>query len=640
MKKSPLTYLLLLVGLLPAHGQLQLIEQPDILFQQNKDFELVAVERQPQATVLDFRVHQQPDRWFIIGHDCMLRDEQGYTYPIRGLESPYGKQLDEKIFARHEGEIRVRLVFPAIPVNTIDIDMTGEVPTEHGIYGIRLDGRKWTDVLRPGEQGFSGDGEATDTLPVPTLRYGVATVRGHLQNFRKGMLRHVILYQNAATYQTDATELDTLWAPVSDEGDFTLQLPVVHEQPVAIGYEKRKAMICYVAPCDTTVVGLDMALINRPRRERRGHYSKVLSGPLAALANEYNWTQSGNDLRNLYDIALKDAYTGHPDPIGSNPKRVMPLTVSLRSSRRRRLSAAMQELMRLDDQLIMIRLYQYWLSACPYYISQRGVMARTLYNKRRKRWAASVEADKMEAYLGMFTSSKQLLCPHFMGMAHYLSGLPTMYPDYVDHEVNAYSLKQQLRKDFTQLDSVQLSQAQTTLPTAYRYWLNNYRERLARIAKAGSEHGDYRVCQLPKTQYDHEIFGKLCQRYRGRLMFLHFWYPTVNSGMADVRDIMLPLQREFADYDIAWVNIGRHNNENSWRLQLPQLRGDHYGIGIEGYPGTAIIYSAMEPFKMESHYLYVIVDEQGRTVYRRNRPTDLQDLRDELRKYAKVKTTD
>ena len=626
-------YLLMLASFLPTLGQ----ERPDVLFQQRFKFIVMAAEKLPTATVLEVRVNQKPDLWFMFGRDIMLRDPQGRTYPIRGVDSPYGNQLGKKMFARHEGEIRVRLIFPAIPVHTTDVDLTGEVPTENGIYGIRLDGRQWQDVLGYEPTDEPQVDSPNDTLPMPTLRYGTAIVRGRLQNFRKGMLNHVVLYQNPVRYMFNATARDTLWAPVSDEGNFEFRLPVTHEQPVAIGYEGRQAMMCYAAPDDTTVVSLDMALINRPKQQRRHYYSMVQSGPLARLANEYNWTQTPINFKTLRSNLL-GRYWNHPDLVGSNPKELFSRYLSIRGWNRPKRSPALHELMDLDEQLSMIAVYQMELTGYPAYITERGVMAKTLFNKRRKRWAADIGADKMEAYISMFTSPKQLLCPHFMGIAHYLSGLPTMYPDYVDHEVNTYSLKQQLSRDFTQLDSVQLQQNMATLPSVYRQWLDGYRQHLSCLIEANSSHTTSRICQLPKTQYDQEIFGQLCQRYRGRLMFLDFWFPTLNSGMADVRDIMQPLQQEFADYDIAWVHIARHNNENSWRQQLTLLPGDHYSVGSESYPGTAIVYSAMERFRMESHYLYVIVDENGRVVYRRNRPTDLQDLREELQKYVKKKT--
>lgn len=621
-------------AVLPIGMQAQRTEQPDILFQQERMFEVVAVERSDSATVLDMRIHQRPDLWFTIGHDILLRDTAGRLYPIRRLDSRYGKGLDERIFARHEGEIRVRLVFPPLPAQVDDIDITGEVPTEHGIYGIRLDGRKWQDMPTAEPKGYTMTERTNDTLPLPTVRYGVATIRGHLRHFRKGMLRHVILYQNASRYQYNATALDTLWAPVSDRGDFGFRLPVTHEQPVTLGYEGRRFMMCYAAPDDTTEVGLDMMVMQQPKEQRRSHYSRVERGPLAALANEYNHTQRSDDYSELRREAL-GRYYGHPDLIGSQPRQLLPEVVRVRTWSRQRFSPALQELMRLNDQLCLIALYQRELTGFPDYISQRGGEARVLYDQRRKRWLKAVQADKTDAYLQMLSSPKQLLCPAFMGVAHLLGRMPTLYPDYVDHEVNALAMKQQLRKDYTQLDSLQLQQNQATLPRAYRLWLENYRRQLAALMADNSQRTDYEVCQLPEVPPygDHLLFERICKRYRGRLIFLHIWLPTVNADAAIVQNTLLPLQKEFKDYDIAWVHLARFNNENSWRQQLPQLRGYHYALTTDQQP-TWIIRSVMG--KMQSRYLYVIVDEEGHVVYKHNKPTDLLDLQLQLKKYAKL----
>ena len=625
------------MALLPDCLLAQRIEQPDILFQQRKMFEVVAVERSDTATVLDIRVHQKPNLWFLIGSDILLRDPQGRLYPIQCLDSRYGKGLNEKIFARHEEEIRVRQIFPPVPKEVDNVDVTGEVPTPNGIYGLRLDSLKWKDILPADSIGYSIDEWPDDSLPTPTIRYGVATIRGHLKHFRKGMLQHVILYQNASWYQHRVTELDTLWAPVSDQGDFEFRLPVTHEQPVTLSYGSRRLMMCYAIPDDTTKVALDMFVMHQPKKERHNHFSLVEGHrPLDILANEYNYTQSLDNYRELRQTLL-NRYSNHPDFIGSNPKELFSSYLRIRGWSGPHHSRALEELGRLNDQLCMIAIFQQELTGFPDYINQRGGETKAMYNRRRKQWLKDVQADKTEAYLQMLSSQKQLLCPAFMGVAHLLGRMPTMYPDYVDHEVNALSLKQQLRKDYTQLDSLQLQQTMTTLPQAYQTWVENYRQRLGRLVAVNSQRTDYEVCQLPEVPpyCDHLLFERICQRYRGRLIFLHIWHPTVNNDVAIIKNIMLPLQKEFEDCDIAWVHLARFNNENSWRQQLPQLHGYHYPF-TTSYQPIGIIRSVMNN-KYRSPYLYVIVDETGKVVYKHNIPTDLVDLREQLKKYAKKK---
>ncbi|MBQ2209419.1 MAG: hypothetical protein II404_05590 [Prevotella sp.] len=639
MKQLTIYFILLSIAL-SALGQSHRIEQPDIIFQQQRLFELVAVERSDTATVLDMRVNQKSNLWFMFGDDILLRDIQGCTYPIRGLDSRYGKGLNEKIFARHEGEIRVRLLFPPIPEDVDNVDLTGEPPSKTGIYGIRLDSLKWKDILHADSTGYTIDEWPDDSLPTPTIRYGTATIRGHLKHFRKGMLQHMILYQNASWYQHRVTELDTLWTPITDQGDFEFRLPVTHEQPVALGYEGRRLMMCYAIPDDTTKVALDMFVMHQPKKERQSHFSLVEGHrPLDVLANEYNYTQSLDNYRQLRQSLLYH-YFYHPDFIGSNPKKLLPEVVERRVRMRhiynKNLSPALLELLKLNDQLCMIAIYQQELAAFPNHINQRGGVVKAMYNRRRKRWAEEVKPYVTEAYLQMLSSQKQLLCPSFMGVAHLLSRMPTMYPDYVDHEVNALSMKQQLHKDFTQLDTVQLQQNTSTLPKAYQLWIENYRLQLSRLMADNNQRTDYEICQLPEVPpySDHLLFERICKRYRGRLIFLHIWYPTINKDMAMTRNIIMPLQKEFEDYDIAWVHLARHNNENSWRQQLPQLPGYHYPF-TTNYQPTGIIRSVMGMH--QSRYLYVIIDETGSVVYKHNKPTDLLDLREQLKKYAKKK---
>ena len=481
--------------------------------------------------------------------------------------------------------------------------------------------------------------EKGDTLPMPEIRYGIATIRGQLLHNDSDAQQPIILYQSASRYQFGSTALDTLWAHVSDEGRFEFRLPVTHTQPVVLAYDGKLLMMCYAGADDTTEVSIDLQVMHQPMKERKGYFSQIVRGPLAALANEYNHTQNQDNYRELRQFAL-ETYFNHPDFVGSNPKKLLPEVVERRVRNRqiyyKELSPALQELLKLNDQLSLIAIYQQELAAFPSHIDQRGGVVKVMYNRRRKRWTEEVKPYVTEAYLQMLSSQKQLLCPAFMGVAHLLSRMPTMYPDYVDYEVNAFSMKQQLHKDYTQLDTMQLQQNIATLPKAYQLWIEDYRQQLNQLIADNSLRTGYEICQLPEVPpySDHLLFERICKRYRGRLIFLHIWHPTINRDMAMTRNIIMPLQKEFEDYDIAWVHLARHNNENSWRQQLPQLPGYHYPF-TTNYQPIGIIRSVMG--KHQSPYLYVIVDEMGRVVYKHNNTADLTDLREQLKKYAKKK---
>ena len=634
--KRLILYLLLICNLLPTDAQVRRIEQPDILFRHRKQFEVMAVELSDTATILDMRVNQKPNLWFMFGKDILLRDTLGRTWPILRLDSPYGGQLGDRIFAHDGGEIRVRLVFPPLPADVDNIDMTGEMPTETGTYGIRLDTLTWEQTEHLQRDSLLSL-SPLDSLPVPEIRYGMAIVRGRLLNFRQGMLSHMVLHKSASWYYSGKTLTDTLHAAVTDDGRFEFRLPVTHIMPVMVGYEGRRLLTCYVAPDDTTELTADMYLLNLPGNRRRQKYSQQTNGPMAAVANELDHTQPQNNYMKLRKRVL-DLHFHHPDFIGSNPKELLPLVAKLSPWIHRTRSGALRELMQLNDEVSLIALYQEELTSIPGYIKERGSEAVSMYIRRRKSWLKSVEADKMEAYLELLHSPKQLLCPAFMGVAHGLNGLPMLYPDYVDHEVNAFAMKEQL-KDYQLLDTVQLSQNMATLPKAYQQWLQYYRQRLSQVISDNSQRTGYRIREdLPKVAeyHDFELLDKLRERYKGQTVFMHIWYPSQPQSREIIQKVIIPLQQEFAEHDITWVNLAYYSDhEDSWRNQAPLLLGDHYALATS-YQPSAIRRQAMGK-AARSPFLYLIITPDGKMVYKKDVPTNIEDLRRELEKYTKKK---
>jgi hypothetical protein len=469
---------------------------------------------------------------------------------------------------------------------------------------------------------------SNDTLSMPVIRYGVATIKGHLYDFRKEILKNIILRRSLSVY-------DTLQATISDDGDFEFRFPVTHTRPVIIGYDGGYFMMCYVSPGDTTHVRLDINVIQKPALKRDENYVNVEEGPLSQLANEYNHTQYSKSYADMRKKAL-GRYYNHPDLIGSNPKELFPKVITTGTRDRSKMSPALQELMRLNDQLTLLVVYQSELTNNPSYINKRGVAARTLYNKRRKKWAADIEDIKNEAFLDMLTSPKLLLCPAFMDFVHYFKNVPMDYPKYVDDELKTYSLKQQLEKEFSKIDSIQFQQSISTLSEPYRLWIQEYRRKLSKLITENTNNSNFRICTLPKVpeSCDYMLFEKICSQYKGCPIFLYIWNPASIKSMSFVHNTIIPLQKEFSDYDIAWINLGVSDNEISWQQQLSQLEGYHYAIS--GYQPTGIAYGVMNK-NSPSTFIHAILDEKGNVVYKRNEQNDLQSLREELKKYVTKK---
>lgn len=135
-----------------AKGQVHRVEWPDIKQTKQQIFQVAAIELTDSTTVLEMQVNQKPGRWFMIDDDLQLRVPKGGKYRVKRLESRYGKKLGERITPRHDGEIRVRIIFPKLPANTEYVDLTGKRKTPFAMQGIRLDSLSWRDIWKAENQ--------------------------------------------------------------------------------------------------------------------------------------------------------------------------------------------------------------------------------------------------------------------------------------------------------------------------------------------------------------------------------------------------------------------------------------------------------------------------------------------------------
>lgn len=489
------------------------------------------------------------------------------------------------------------------------------------------------------------DTVVADPLPMPEIRYGVATVRGQLTSDSTELPRTMALLNNVSPFAPGLTRNDSLWAAVSPEGTFEFRLPVAHTMPVFIGTANKNLMTCYVAAGDTTEITIDLDIERQPKAQRTGYYSHVARGPLADLANELNHKASLFRTKVLYE-ALQSDYDNHPDLIGSNPLTLLRQLAGRVKWRydRQKLSPALCQLLQLDDKLCLIGLYEKELFTVPPYIQKRGFWPQKLYVERRKAWYKAVEADRIEAYRQLLDTPRQLLCPSFVGIAHLLMRIPVLYPDYVANEIGAFALKQQLR-NYHQLDTLQLQQNLAVLSPAYQQWVAYHADQLNQLMADNAQRTGYRLRDdLPEVApyHDFELLDRVLQRYRGKTVFVQLWNPVTPSSRQLVRDVMVPLQQAFADADVTWVHLAWHNNHDSWLQQAPQLRGDHYELKT-GYQVSAIKRSVVWGQKTtknadltKSSYFYAIVTPDGKIAhYSLEKPT-LDELRQQLCKYVKT----
>ena len=305
MKKNHYFVLLLLLASLTSQAKNLRIEYPPFIYQglgyrspghnysvsvyRGHDLCLLkAVERNDTATIIELQLGTF--LWARFDSTVCLRDERGRLYFLRRIEGDYDIHVGQHFTAPKKERYTVRLVFPPLPkrVRTIDLTET-EGRGEWGFYGIRIDGKPLPPMTLPKEleRKLSAMPEESDTLPVPKVRFGMATIRGHLLEYRPGMINQLCLRIGASSYQIPANG-DTVLATVQPSGDFIVQLPLTHITPVDIPlgepsfhpYSEQNVFF-YAEPGRETELYINLREVSR----RRCYGNDSISAPLAYVTN-------------------------------------------------------------------------------------------------------------------------------------------------------------------------------------------------------------------------------------------------------------------------------------------------------------------------------------------------------------------
>ncbi len=248
------------------------------------------------ATVFYLHIARRDENAIFFSHETCLRDMKGRTYPLRQMISDNTIHLDEPRTFDDIGKnvFEVQFVFPPLPVDVTEVDMIDPLFYNQGIFGMRLDGNPLPPSQLPQEiEGRMKEIMAQqDTLPNMDFRFGWATIKGHLMDYRPNMCSQMTLVfrqPNSSPHQYG----DTLCAQVSPTGDFTFRIPVAHITPVSLTFEpyQRGKGIVYVGPDTETEVYFNMREINYRYMNNKPNSSTILyitKGPLAQLVNELN----------------------------------------------------------------------------------------------------------------------------------------------------------------------------------------------------------------------------------------------------------------------------------------------------------------------------------------------------------------
>ncbi len=133
--KILLTILLVVIGLTAQAQHIKVIEQPSAAYTETSMLEISKVTLSDTATILDMKAFSTPTNSIKIVSDTYLLAD-GKKYMIRSSEVI---ELDLLFWMPQSGEIRFKLIFDPLPIETTTFDFIGSDSDDYyTIYGVDL----------------------------------------------------------------------------------------------------------------------------------------------------------------------------------------------------------------------------------------------------------------------------------------------------------------------------------------------------------------------------------------------------------------------------------------------------------------------------------------------------------------------
>lgn len=592
MKRLLLLSIMMAAAICQASASERTIVKPEHIYQNMLvRLRTDSVTMTDTATVFYLHLTNRSENAFFFSRDTCLKDMKGHTYPLRQLISDLALQPDEPRTFDDIGKnvLDVQLVFPPLPADVTEVDMIDPQFRNHGIFGIRLDGNPLPPFQLPKdvEVRLKEIMAVQDTLPKVDFRFGWATIKGHLMDYRPGMCSKMTLVLRRLNY-TQHQIGDTLCAQVSPTGDFTFRLPVAHITPVSLTFEpqSRGMGIAYVGPDTETEVYFNMREINVRYLLSKDNNTifYVTKGPLAQLANELNEHFFFYDIDFIvkYFVNMfktKEEYDRYREILAMPPTKQLKLRMAELDTMKveEQWSPAMKELVRLCWQIQTVMRVITTPSSELYDAAKESPEAK----EKLIAWQRDAVVAELEAFDRLIKDPKMVYCPDLSEFLDFNVNVNTLFPPFIEREKTVRKLQDRMSREFMLLDSNEIVGTLANLPPTYRQlllaWQNIYREEYNKLD--GKEIVGDTLQGIP----DSLVFQTLCERYRGHTIFVRFWRgvdPTL------LNHVILPLQHELSDLDIVWVNVYNSDlnlksryagwDNANWLRYFTKLQGEHY----------------------------------------------------------------
>ena len=583
----------------------RVIEKPVFLASNTTSIEVSKVTLTDSTTVLDIFARYQPKYWIRIAGSSCLTDDKGNTYPV---QSGIGIELDKEFWMPESGEAEFQLVFPRLRngAKYFNFSEGPEVEGGFSIWGVQLKGNELPELQLP-EEVMAQKVDKDASLVEPVLKYGEATIKGKVLDYRPGMPAtvKVVAYSPLVGYDGDVD------VTIEADGSFTHTMNVLCTSKVYLIYQgmmTNQAEI-FVEPGQVSEVYLNIREASRLKSKFHadaasyGRLYYYYSGAMENVVRELH--EANNLMAEYFGTVNKYDFTQKPEVLLDEYKKNLLSKMELARKALAESSLSQAVKTYLQGELGMRLLYS---------LQQAPSALAGEYMNTQKDWDREVYyafMDKIRRAWPNDYIGKDLydVLDNPVALLHGVYGTMVMMADMIQSEytideglftqmAEAGKLYRSI-KDFVPLTDVQKEEMKS-LPEACQQYLSAANDNLLATIEANKKKTGFRVNEAGEVANE-DLFASIISQFRGKVLLVDFW-ATWCGPCRNANKAMAPMKEELKDKDIVYVYItGETSPKGTWENMIPDIHGEHFRVtdkqwaylgnamGIEGVPTYFVI---------------------------------------------------
>lgn len=581
-----------------AEAKNRTLDKPEYIYRNTEAIDVSRLTLSDTATVLHIYTKGRAKSKITIAKSSYLIDNNGKRYPIR---SGIGIEIGKDFVIPQSGNAIFQLVFPPIDAGITTVSFSEGDNVEGGwtICGIQAKNGKLPKLKLP-----KGVGERPlDTitpLPESVMKYGTATLRGHILEYLPEMKNLEMYAFLRGTFPQELTKID-----VNPDGTFRIDIDVAETTVVNL-YVPKASFTVFLQAGDTTDIWINTREIARTKskyhRDRKASgLLYYVNGPLANVAQE----TTPELMKKYLGFKIQDSTI-----VNMNLEEYKPYVQKaydeLRATLAKEpLSLATKQYWDMSLQLLALQA-TFNAPASVAYASVRMKKA-TEQDAMAKSWDLRREAPKdyfvpTAKQWETLNSTQASLSPTLRYIAQAKRGDLYRNNNLFTQRCHATEIYGQVKDNYVVLND-SLRQLVAQMPQSYQTMIENVNAKTQETIAANKLKTGYTVCEVPDVEND-SLFNAIIAPYKGKVVLVDFWATWCGPCKNSIKHSQ-QLREDYKDR-VAFVFLtGETSPKQTWENMITDISGYHYRVSAEQWKFL------MKNFKVSGIPFYVLVDKNG-----------------------------